>query len=62
MCGLQRVVDEDAESALGRGSCPRCGYVGWAYSADLTEDGRRALRDVPVIRRPFEDPGSRLAA
>jgi len=53
---------DDAEHALARGACTRCGYVGWAYSSDLTEDARRALRDVPVCRRPLEDPDSRIAA
>jgi hypothetical protein len=32
----------------GAGHCPRCDYVGWAASDELTEDERRALRDVPV--------------
>jgi len=61
MCGCQRVVN-DTEHSLGRGACPRCGYVGWAYASDLTEDDRRALREVPVVERALEDPGSQLAA
>jgi len=32
-------------------SCPRCGYVGWAPTDDLTETARRALRDRPLPRR-----------
>jgi hypothetical protein len=31
--------------------CPRCGYVGWAPAAELTETTRRALRDRPPERR-----------
>ena len=60
-CGCPRAVD-DEEHLLGRGACPRCGYVGWAYSSDLSEDERRALRDVPVYLRALDDPDSQLAA
>jgi hypothetical protein len=31
--------------------CPRCGYVGWAPTDELTETARRALRDRPLVRR-----------
>ncbi len=31
--------------------CPRCGYVGWAPTDELTEMARRALRDRPLVRR-----------
>ncbi|HEY6015543.1 MAG TPA: hypothetical protein VIU44_03505 [Gaiellaceae bacterium] len=31
--------------------CPRCGYVGWAPTDELTETTRRALRDRPLVRR-----------
>jgi hypothetical protein len=60
-CGYQRLVD-DAQGGLGRGACPRCGYVGWAYSSALSEDERRALRDVPVARRSPHAPDFPLAA
>jgi ssDNA-binding Zn-finger/Zn-ribbon topoisomerase 1 len=33
------------------GECPRCGYVGWAASADIDEPLRRALRDRAVETR-----------
>jgi len=33
------------------GACPRCGYVGWAYTHELTEQERRDLRDHPVEAR-----------
>ena len=41
-CGLQRLVTVEA------GECPRCGYVGWAPTASVTEELRRELRDVPA--------------
>jgi hypothetical protein len=47
-CGLPRIVRGIELHALGAGHCPRCDYVGWASSHDLTEDERRALREVPV--------------
>jgi hypothetical protein len=51
-CGCQRLVrGHDA------GECGRCGYVGWASAADLSEHTRRALRD-----RPLELRGSPLTA
>jgi len=31
--------------------CPRCSYVGWASSAELSEAQRRLLRERPVERR-----------
>jgi hypothetical protein len=44
-CGKTRRVG-DVE-----GECTRCGYVGWAEAASLTETLRRALRERPVDRR-----------
>ena len=44
-CGKTRRVG-DVE-----GECTRCGYVGWAEAASLTETLRRALRERPVERR-----------
>ena len=32
--------------------CPRCHYVGWASSNELTERTRKLLRDLPLERRP----------
>jgi hypothetical protein len=49
-CGASR----NAEPLLLRhdaGECPRCGYVGWAPTADLTENVRRTLRERPPERR-----------
>lgn len=60
-CGWKRLIEE-ACGCLGRGACPRCGYVGWAYSAALSESERRALREVPVHERSRGTPGFPLAA
>ncbi len=31
--------------------CPKCSYVGWASSAELSERTRRLLRERPLDRR-----------
>lgn len=33
------------------GECSQCGYVGWAFSHELTEPARRVLRDLPLESR-----------
>jgi len=33
------------------GECPRCNYVGWAFSSELSERTRRLFRDLPLERR-----------
>jgi hypothetical protein len=50
-CGHRRSVRADEHrSALDE--CPRCRYVGWASSADLSERARRLLRERPLdVRR-----------
>jgi len=49
-CGHRRAVrKEEPRSALDE--CPRCRYVGWASSAELSERTRRLLRNRPVQRR-----------
>jgi len=49
-CGYRRAVRaSEKRSALDE--CPRCDYVGWASSADLSERMRRLLRERPVDRR-----------
>src|SRR5581483_747094 len=35
----------------GRDECPRCHYVGWAATAELSEPMRRLLRERPPARR-----------
>ena len=49
-CGHRRSVRE-AEPSTGEDECPRCRYVGWAASAELSERTRRMLRERPVERR-----------
>jgi len=49
-CGYRRAMrDDQRRSALDE--CPRCRYVGWASSAELSERTRRLLRERPVTRR-----------
>ena len=42
-CGEGRDVPEQP--------CERCGYVGWAWSHELTETLRKLLRERPVVTR-----------
>jgi len=49
-CGHRRAVRADDRSS-GQDECPRCGYAGWAASAELTERTRELLRTRPVERR-----------
>jgi Zn ribbon nucleic-acid-binding protein len=49
-CGNRRSAERHTRH-VEAGECPRCGYVGWAASVELTESARRALRDRPVERR-----------
>ncbi len=49
-CGYLRAIrDDERSSALEE--CPRCRYVGWASSAELSERTRRLLRDRPLSSR-----------
>jgi Zn ribbon nucleic-acid-binding protein len=51
-CGERRRADHDESSGhVEAGECLRCGYVGWATPADLSELVRRALRDFPPEQR-----------
>ena len=50
-CGARRRVGRDAAGHVEAGECARCGYVGWATPADLSELVRRALRNFPPERR-----------
>ena len=47
-CGAKRAISDLASV----GTCDRCGYVGWARSALLTERERRMIREVPVVGAP----------
>ncbi len=50
-CGELRTVAPEPSRHVEAGECARCGYLGWAYSADLTELVRRTLRERPPERR-----------
>jgi hypothetical protein len=49
-CGHRRAV-RHSEPRPAREECPRCRYVGWAASAELSERTRRLLRERPVELR-----------
>jgi hypothetical protein len=45
-CGDTRTAQSDEPE------CPRCGYLGWAHTDDLTEPIRKLLRKrPPEVRR-----------
>jgi hypothetical protein len=50
-CGHPRPAVPAARGRDEGSACPRCGYVGWADSDDLTERTRRLVRDLPLDRR-----------
>ena len=50
-CGQDRELVESARRSQSTGACPRCQYVGWAYSSELSERTRRLFRDLPLERR-----------
>lgn len=46
-CGTFRTVERERTQRLDPGECGRCGYLGWALAADLSEPVRRTLRERP---------------
>ena len=50
-CGDGRLAWPKSQRHLDGGACLRCGYVGWAYSAEIDEGLRRVLRERPPERR-----------
>jgi Zn ribbon nucleic-acid-binding protein len=50
-CGHQRACEPARRRSPDVGECPRCAYVGWASSEELTERTRRLVREYPVERR-----------
>jgi len=50
-CGFSRAFAPRPRRNDEAGSCPRCEYVGWAYSTDLSEKTRKLFREVPLERR-----------
>ncbi len=53
-CGRVRDAACASTHVPDAGVCPRCSYVGWALSDDLSEEERRDLRELPVEERRFE--------
>jgi hypothetical protein len=50
-CGEIRELDRESRGQVDTGECPRCTYVGWAPTADVSEAMRKALRERPLERR-----------
>ena len=50
-CGYLRAYSPGLLRCDDAGDCPRCQYVGWAYSDELSERTRKLFRDLPVERR-----------
>jgi hypothetical protein len=50
-CGANRRVPAAPSRPSEPNDCPRCGYVGWAEAASLSETLRRALRERPLEQR-----------
>ena len=50
-CGHERPFTPGPRRREESGSCPRCQYVGWAFSSDLSEQARKLVRDLPLERR-----------
>jgi ribosomal protein S27AE len=46
-CGTFRTIERDRTERLAPGECGRCGYLGWALVADLSEPVRQTLRERP---------------
>jgi hypothetical protein len=50
-CGHARAFTPGPYRYEEAGVCPRCQYVGWAFSGDLSERARRLFRELPLERR-----------
>lgn len=50
-CGHSREYSPGPRRQEESGACPRCEYVGWAFSTDLNERTRKLFRDLPLERR-----------
>ncbi|HEX3254196.1 MAG TPA: hypothetical protein VHQ96_00305 [Gaiellaceae bacterium] len=44
-CGTFRTIQRERTQRLDAGECARCGYLGWALVADLSEPVRKNLRE-----------------
>ena len=56
-CGTPRRTRYTVWRHVESAECPKCGYVGWANSAELTEPQRRALRERPLAARRLRAVG-----
>jgi|RhiMethySRZTD1v2_1073278.scaffolds.fasta_scaffold408001_2 hypothetical protein len=50
-CGQRRIVAPRNPTVMQVGECPRCGYLGWAPSAVMSERARGAVRARPPAER-----------
>jgi hypothetical protein len=50
-CGDLWVLHPLAHRCLDGGECPRCRYVGWAPTTEVSEATRRTLRERSLERR-----------
>ena len=50
-CGDRRDMRSHDGHRSSAGECPRCGYLGWARSEEMTEATRRVLRERPLELR-----------
>lgn len=50
-CGHSRMFTPGPWRYQEAGECPRCNYVGLAFSSELSERTRRLFRDLPLERR-----------
>jgi hypothetical protein len=46
-CGTFRTVERERTQRLDPGECGKCGYLGWAMAADLSDPVRQVLRERP---------------
>jgi phage FluMu protein Com len=46
-CGKLWTVAASGARGVHESECPRCGYLGWAETTELTETTRRLLRERP---------------
>ena len=56
-CGTTRPARYNIWRHVESAECPRCSYVGWAPSVELTEPQRKALRERPLAARRLRAVG-----
>jgi hypothetical protein len=50
-CGQRRIVATERHAFMQVDECPRCGYLGWAPAALLSERARGLIRRRPPEQR-----------